>query len=63
MTIETVSDPIVERLNEFAAMVREGLRNEGAGEHGKAEIVCTFSSRNNQCIGKRCPFSPVHHRR
>ena len=23
----------------------------------KSAIVCTHSSRNNQCIGKRCPFS------
>lgn len=25
----------------------------------KSEIVCEFSSKNNQCIGKRCPFSKV----
>lgn len=25
------------------------------------EIVCKFSSKNNQCIGKRCPFSKVNH--
>ena len=27
----------------------------------KPEIVCTHSSQNNQCIGKRCPFSKAHH--
>ena len=27
----------------------------------KPEIVCRYSSQNNQCIGKRCPFSPVNH--
>ena len=29
----------------------------------KHEIVCSYSSKNNQCIGKRCPFSPIpgHH--
>lgn len=26
-------------------------------EMEKPIIVCTFSSQNNQCIGKRCPFS------
>ncbi len=26
-------------------------------EMEKAEIVCTFSAKNNQCLGKRCPFS------
>ncbi len=24
------------------------------------EIVCEFSAKNNQCIGKRCPFSKVN---
>lgn len=23
----------------------------------KAEIICSYSQKNNQCIGKRCPFS------
>lgn len=26
-------------------------------EMEKSEVVCDFSSQNNQCIGKRCPFS------
>lgn len=26
-------------------------------EMEKSDIVCTYSSQNNQCIGKRCPFS------
>ena len=35
-------------------------KNENFGiETGKPEIVCTFSAKNNQCIGKRCPFSAV----
>lgn len=25
------------------------------------EIVCTFSAQNNQCLGKRCPFSKANH--
>ena len=25
--------------------------------------VCSYSSRNNQCIGKRCPFSAVNHKK
>ena len=28
----------------------------------KHEIVCSYSSKNNQCIGKRCPFSPANHK-
>lgn len=28
-------------------------------EMEKTEILCDFSSRNNQCIGKRCPFSKL----
>ena len=27
----------------------------------KSEIVCTYASQNNQCIGKRCPFSKANH--
>ena len=27
----------------------------------KPEIVCKYSAKNNQCIGKRCPFSKVNH--
>ena len=23
--------------------------------------ICRYSSQNNQCIGKRCPFSKVNH--
>ena len=29
-------------------------------EMEKPEIVCTHFSKNNQCIGKRCPFFPYH---
>ena len=25
------------------------------------DIICTFSMKNNQCIGKRCPFSKINH--
>ena len=28
-------------------------------EMERPEIVCKYSSRNNQCIGERCPFSPT----
>jgi len=27
------------------------------------EIVCEYSAQNNQCIGKRCPFSKANHER
>jgi len=26
----------------------------------KSDVVCEFSEKNNQCIGKRCPFSKLH---
>lgn len=28
----------------------------------KSEIVCHYLGQNNQCIGKRCPFSPANHK-
>ena len=30
-------------------------------EMEKPEITCTHSAQNNQCIGKRCPFSKARH--
>lgn len=30
-------------------------------EMEKTEIVCEFSSKNNQCLGKNCPFSKSNH--
>ena len=30
-------------------------------EMEKPEIVCGFSRQNNQCLGKRCPFSGADH--
>lgn len=30
-------------------------------EMDKPDIVCSFSAMNNQCIGKRCPFSKLNH--
>ena len=30
-------------------------------EMEKPEIICSHSGQNNQCIGKRCPFSKVNH--
>ena len=26
------------------------------------EVVCEYAAQNNQCIGKRCPFSKANHR-
>ncbi len=30
-------------------------------EMEKPEVVCRYSPQNNQCIGKRCPFSAANH--
>ena len=30
-------------------------------EMEKPEVICHYSSQNNQCIGKRCPFSNINH--
>lgn len=27
----------------------------------KPEVVCRYAAQNNQCIGKRCPFSAANH--
>lgn len=30
-------------------------------EMEKTHVICRYSSQNNQCIGKRCPFSKANH--
>ena len=30
-------------------------------EMEKPEVICRYSSQNNQCIGKRCPFAAINH--
>ncbi len=30
-------------------------------EMDRPEVICGHSARNNQCIGKRCPFSKANH--
>lgn len=36
--------------------------NEHFGiEMEKHEVICRYSPQNNQCIGKRCPFSRANH--
>ena len=30
-------------------------------EMSRPEVVCQYSAQNNQCIGKRCPFSRTNH--
>ena len=31
-------------------------------EMEKTDIICSHSEKNNQCIGKRCPFARINHR-
>lgn len=37
------------------------VREQFGVEMEKPEVVCHHSAQNNQCIGKRCPFSKVNH--
>ena len=37
------------------------VREHFGVEMEKPEIICHYSAQNNQCIGKRCPFSKVNH--
>lgn len=30
-------------------------------EMEKPDVICDFSARNQQCIGKRCPFAKINH--
>jgi hypothetical protein len=37
------------------------VREHFGVEMEKPEVVCTHSAKNNQCIGKRCPFARTNH--
>ena len=37
------------------------VREQFGVEMEKSEVVCHYSAQNNQCIGKRCPFSKTRH--
>lgn len=39
----------------------EFAREHFGVEMEMSDIVCRFSAQNNQCIGRRCPFSPANH--
>ncbi len=36
------------------------VRDHFGIEMDEQRVVCSFSSQNNQCIGRRCPFSAQH---
>ncbi len=37
--------------------------NTGIKMEKPDEIICSHYAKNNQCIGKRCPFSPLNHKK
>lgn len=39
----------------------EFVKEHFAIEIEKTKVVCHYSAQNNQCIGKRCPFSKANH--
>jgi len=48
------------------ALLKERVTAERVKEHfgvamQKPEVVCRYAAQNNQCIGKRCPFSAANH--
>ena len=38
-----------------------GVRDHFGIEMEKPDVVCRYSAQNNQCIGRRCPFSGAGH--
>ena len=37
------------------------VKEHFAVEMEKSDVICRYSTQNNQCIGKRCPFSAANH--
>ncbi len=57
---ETACDPIASWL---AVPGRRGLCPGAPGVEMQHSVpVCSYSARNSQCIGKRCPFSAAKQR-
>lgn len=61
--IGTVGGPRCCKRDSYLAILSsiEFAKEHFGVEMEKHEIVCSRSSQNNQCIGKRCPFSKANH--
>ena len=61
--IGAVGGPRCCKRNSFLAIQAavDFVREHFGVEMESQPVVCGFIPKNNQCIGKRCPFAPVNH--
>lgn len=61
--IGAVGGPRCCKRNSFLAIQTavDFVREHFGVEMESPEVVCRFIPRNNQCIGKRCPYAPANH--
>ena len=61
--IGEIGGPRCYKRDSFLAILSaiEFVKDHFGIEMEKPEVICRYSSRNNQCIGKRCPFSRANH--
>ncbi|MCQ2433283.1 MAG: DUF5714 domain-containing protein [Clostridia bacterium] len=61
--IGTVGGPRCCKRDSFLSILSavDFVREHFGVEMEKPEIICHFSKKNSQCLGKRCPFSQLNH--
>lgn len=61
--IGTVGGPRCCKRDSFLSILNaiDYIKENFGVEMEKPEVICDFSPKNNQCIGKRCPFSKANH--
>ena len=62
-TIGSVGGPRCCKRDSFLSILAaiDFVKEHFGVEMEKPEIICDYSARNNQCLGKKCPFSKVNH--
>ena len=62
-TIGTVGGPRCCKRDSYLSILSaiDFVKEHFGVEMEKSEVICGFSPNNNQCIGKRCPFSKSNH--
>ena len=55
--LEYLDEPVGDSYEAILAAVRFADEHLGVRMNIPDKIVCTRSSKNNQCLGRKCPFS------
>ncbi len=61
--VGTVGGPRCCKRNSYLSILSavDFVKEHFGVEMDRHQVICGYSARNSQCIGKRCPFSPANH--